>query len=249
MTTWRRPLCLIHLAWCVPSVAQDAPATTSYGIETAFRSGHSDRGFLISDRPVFQPVVWVSWRGTESYVWGSLALDDATDGSRPGILEAELAHKFEWTRVSIRPAARMWFYHDRVSRSHSRSLEAWLNVSTDLGPITLFTSQSVDVLDYRGGYFGEAGIESERNVSPHVEIGGSLGAGWANSTFNDYWAGVAKSAFNRVSAEGWLTLYPNPHFYIVPHVEFSSIVDRDVRAGDLYSPTYFLFRLTAGVEF
>jgi hypothetical protein len=218
-------------------------------LETAFRSGHADRGFLISDRPVFQPVVWVSGRGTEFSLWGNLALADATDGSRPEIVEAELTRKYEWKKLSIGPAARMYFYHDRVSRSKSQSLEAWLYLSNDFGPFTLFTNHSVDFLDYRGGYFGEAGVESGRNVSPSVKIGGSFGAGWANSRFNDYWAGVAKSAFNRVSAEGWLTVYAKPHFYIEPHVEFSSIVDRDVRAGDLFSPTYSLFRLTTGVQF
>ena len=254
---------LVLFAWCAPAGAQDtsvtsalrpaAPldtaATISYGLETAFRSGHSDRGFLISDRPVFQPVVWVSRRGTEFSLWSNYALAEATDGSRPEIVEAELTRKYEWKRLSIGPAARMYFYHDRVSRSNSRSLEAWLNLSNDLGPFTLFTNHSVDFLDYRGGYFGETGVESGRTVSSRVEIGGSLGAGWANSTFNDYWAGVAKSALNRVSAEGWLTVYPTPRFYIAPHVEFSSIVDRDVRAGDLFSATYSLFRLTTGVEF
>jgi hypothetical protein len=268
-------LWLVLLAWCAPAVAQDtsvasarppaAPdivrpkprdqktpdtaATISYGLETAIRTGHSDRGFLISDRPVFQPVVWVSRRGTNLSVWANLALADATDGSRPDIMETELTHKYEWKSYSIGPAARMYFYRDRVSRSTSRSVEAWLYLSRDLGPVTLFTNHSVDLLDYRGGYFGEAGVESEGVLSPGVEIGGSFGAGWANSTFNDYWAGVAKSAFNRVSAEGWLSVYPTPRFYIGPHVEFSSIVDRDVRAGDLFSPRYFVLKLTTGVEF
>jgi len=250
-----RGVWLVLFAWCAPAVAQDtsvAPAalpTISYGMETAFRSGHSDRGFLISDRPVFQPVVWASRRATEFSLWGNLALASATDGSRPEIVEGELTSKYEWKRFSIAPAARMYFYRDRVSRSSSRSLEAWLYLTSEIGPLTLFTNHSVDFLDYRGGYFGEAGVQSEQKLSPGVKIGGSLGAGWANSTFNDYWAGVPKSAFDRVDAEGWLTLYPQPHFYISPHVEFSSLVNRDVRAGDLFSPTYFLFTLSTGVEF
>ena len=268
-------LWLVLLAWCAPALAQDTtlalprsgsgpdslrstppdyhtPDTTaaiSYGLETAFRSGHSDRGFLISDRSVLQPVVWASWRGTDFSLWGNLALVDATDGSRPEIAEAEVTRTYEWKSLSIGPAARMWVYRDRVSGSSSRSLEAWLYLTKDLGPLTLFMNHSVDLLDNRGGYFGDAGIESARTVFPGVEIGGSFGAGWANRTFNEYWAGVAKSALNRVTAEGWLSVNPTPHFYITPHIEFSSIVDRDVRAGDLFSPTYSLFRLSAGVHF
>lgn len=244
----RVALGLVLLAWCAPVVAQDT-VRVSYGLETAFRSGHADRGFLISDRPVFQPVAWVSGLGTEFSLWGNLALAYATDGSRPEIAEAELTHKFAWKSLTIEPAARMYVYHDAVSRASDRSLEAWLNLSNHLGPFTLFTNHSIDLLDYRGGYFGEAGVESSRKLSPGVEIGGSLGGGWANAKFNDYWAGVAKSAFNRISAEWWLTFYPEPHFYIGPQVEFSSIVDRTVRTGDLFTPTYFLFTLSSGVEF
>ena len=245
----------VLLVWCAPAVAQDtsvAPAalpTISYGMETAFRSGHADRGFLISNRPVFQPVAWVSGRGTEFSLWSNVALADATDGSRPEIGEAELAHHYKWKSLTIGPAARMYVYHDPVSRSSGRSLEAWLYVSNTLGPLTVFTNHSVDLLDYRGGYFGEAGVESERKLSSAIEMGGSLGGGWANSRFNNYWAGVAKSAFDRISADWWITIHREPHFYIGPQVEFSSIVDRAVRGGDLFTPTYFLFTLTTGVEF
>ena len=263
MSTQRLALGLILLVWCAPAVAQDTSVTpqppnekprdsaalVSYGLETAFRSGHSDRGFLISDRAVFQPDGWVSLRGTELSLWSNFAIADATDGTRPEIVEAELTHTFKWKSLSIGPSGRTYFFQDHVSRSSGRSVEAWLYVSNRLGPFTLFTNHSVDLLDYRGGYFGEAGIEAEGKLFPGLAIGGSLGGGWANRRFNEYWAGVAKSAFDRVMAETWVTLYLAPHFYVGPHVEFSSIVDRDVRAGDLFSPRYFLFTFTTGVEF
>jgi hypothetical protein len=191
----------------------------------------------------------VSHREIEFSLWSNFALADATDGSRPDIAEAELTTKYKWNSVAIAPAARMYVYQDRVSRFSGRSLEAWLNLANDFGPFTLFLNHSVDLLDYRGGYFGEAGLESSGKVSRRLEIGGSLGGGWANSTFNQYWAGVAKSAFNRVNAEAWFTVYANPHVYIGPHLEFSSIVDREVRAGDLFRPTYLLLTLITGVEF
>ena len=282
-------LWFVLLAWSASAMAQDTSVTSappasppsagakiSYGVETAYRTGHSDRGFLISDRPVFQNVVWLSVGGTESYLWSNIPLAHATDGSRSQIVEAELAHKFEWKTLSIGPAARAYFYQDRQDRAsrsnshhgkgrrtrpHARvfenppadgrasgSLEAWLSLTSDLGPFTLFTNHSVDLRDYRGGYFGEAGVEVGRKVSSRVEIRGSFGAGWANSKFNDYWASVRKSAFNRASAEGWLTVHATSRLFLAPHVEFSSIVDRDVRRGDLFNPTYTLFRLTAGVE-
>src|SRR5262249_13224467 len=106
------------------------------------------------------------------------------------------------------------------------------------------------VLTYKGAYFGEAGISTERRVSQRMEIGGSFGAGWASSSFNQAYAGVAKSALNRISAESWLTAHLTPRFYAGLHVGCSTVVDRDVRAGrDVVRPTYVLVRLTTGGEF
>ena len=42
----------------------------------------------------------------------------------------------------------------------------------------------------------------------------TLGAGWASSAFNEAYAGIATSAFNRISLEAWLTAHVTPHAYI-----------------------------------
>jgi hypothetical protein len=48
--------------------------------------------------------------------------------------------------------------------------------------------------------------------------------------------------------EGWLTAHASPRCYIGPHVEFSTIVNRSVRAG-VTRPTYVLAGVTTGVGF
>lgn len=217
-------------------------------MQIAFRSGHADRGLLINDRPVLQPVAWVSGRVADFYVWGNVPLHETTDGSRPHILEMELKHAQQWRNFTIAPAIRMWFYRDPPSTYSERSIEGWLYLSYDAGPFGLFSEHSLDVLTYRGGYFGAGGIWSERSLSPSVEVGGSFGAGWASSAFNDGWFGLDRAALNRISVEGWLTAYVNAHFYIAPHVQFSTTVDQGLRA-QLARPTFFLVRLATGVEF
>jgi hypothetical protein len=219
-----------------------------YGMEIELSSGHADRGFVISDRLVLQPVVWLGGSVAAISLWSNFTLAETTDGARPQILELELGRGHEWKDLSITPAFRMFFYHDPLSSYSTHSLEGWLYVWYDAGPLSLFTRQSVDVLTYRGAYFGDAGIESERSVSERVEVGGSLSAGWASGSFNDLYAGVDRFAFNRMSVEGWLTFYLPPHSYIGPHFEFSTIVPRDVRA-ELSRPTFVFLGLTMGVEF
>jgi hypothetical protein len=242
---------LALIAWCPPAWAQDAKVrSVSYGVEIAFGSGHADRGFIVSDRPVIQPVAWVSGHGAEVSLWSSVTLDRNTDGSRPEILEMELTREYEWRHITIGPAVTMFSYHDALSTDYDRSIEAWLSLSYDLGPFRLLTNHSLDVLTNPGAYYGEAGIAFDGRASPQIEIGGSFGAGWASSAFNADYAGVPRSALDRVSAEAWLTAHVGRHFYISPHVEFSTLVDRRVRAGpDVVRPTYVLVGLATGGEF
>ena len=242
-------VCFALGTWCPPAFAQTSPDTrnTIYGLEIALRSGHADRGFVISDRPVAQPVVWVTARLAELSLWGNLPLAQNTDGSRPWIVEAELTRAHEWGRLSIAPAVRMFYYRDPLSIYNTRSVEGWLYLSYDAGPFRLFTHHSLDVWTYGGAYFGQAGIESEGRLSRQIAVGGSVSAGWASAKFNETYAGLARSALDRVSAEAWLTVHPQPHVYITPHVEFSTIVNDGVRA-QLARPTYVLVRLSTGVE-
>jgi hypothetical protein len=234
-----------------PAFAQESSSLQrpiSYGAEIALSSGHADRGLVISDRPVVQPVAWVSGRGASFSVWSSLTLGETTDGSRPQILEMELTREHEGRHLTVGPAIRMFFYRDALSFDSSRSIEVWLNVSYSVGPLRLFTNHSVDVLAYRGAYFGEAGLAFERRVSQRIKVGGSYGIAWASSTFNHAYVGIDKSALNRLSAEGWLTAYVKPRLYIGPYFKFSTTVARAVRA-ELARPSYFFVGLTTGVEF
>jgi len=240
-------LALLACAPAARAVAQDIPQRPTYGIEIAFRSGHADRGFIINDRPVVQPVMWFSGRGTEFSAWSSFAVAQTTDGARPQIVELELTHEHKLGRLTVGPALRMYFYHDALSAERDRSLEGGLNLSYHVGPLRLFTRHSLDVLTYKGAYFVDAGVESYTRVSPPLEIGGSLGAGWASWRFNYAYAEVAKSTLDRVRAATWLTVYMK-RFYVGPHFEFSTIVDPAVRAATS-RPTYLLVRLSMGGEF
>jgi hypothetical protein len=220
----------------------------SYGVEVELSSGHADRGLVISDRPVVQAFTWVSGRVAAFSVWSNIALGETTDGSRPQILEMELTRAHEWRNLTIEPAIKMFFYRDPLSIYTSRSIESWLYLSYHVGSFRLFTNQSVDVLAYKGAYFGEAGIAFERRLSPRVEVGGSFKTAWASSTFNDVYVGIHNSALNLTGVEGWLTVYAKPHLYIRPYFEFSTTVNRAVRAA-LAHPTLFFVGLVTGVEF
>jgi hypothetical protein len=217
-------------------------------VEIELGSGYADRGIVISDRPVVQPVAWVSGSVATFSVWSNFTLGETAEGSRPQIFEMELTRAHEWGNLTIEPAVTMFFYRDPLGVYNTRSIEGWLYLSYHAGPFRLFTNHSVDALAYKSAYFGEAGIAFERRVSPRVEVGGSLNAGWASSRFNDAYVGIDQSALNLVGVEGSLTAYVKPHLYVGPYVQFSTIVDRALRAK-LAQPTLLSVGLATGVKF
>ena len=124
-------------------------------------------------------------------------------------------------------------------------MEGSLKLSYPIGPLRIFTTHAVDVLAYRGSYFGEAGLEYERQVTKNTEFTVSVRSGWASAKFNDVYIGVDKSAFNFVGVEGSLTYYLGRRMYIRPHIEFSSITDRRLR-GQLEPANTVKFGLAFG---
>ncbi|MGH7751364.1 MAG: hypothetical protein ACREN5_00985, partial [Gemmatimonadales bacterium] len=190
----------------------------------------------------------VSGTAASFSLWSNFPLTQTTDGSLPQIVELELTHTYTWRNLTVEPTIRTYFYRDPLSQYSSRSTEGWLYLSYAAGPLSLFMHHSLDVMAYRGAYFVEGGLEFEGQVSPQVEAGGSVGAGWASSAFNDAWVGVHQSGLNRLRAEGWLTAYVQPHLYVGPTFEFSTIVNPAVRA-EAARPTFFLLGFTTGVEF
>jgi hypothetical protein len=109
-------------------------------------------------------------------------------------------------------------------------MESSLMLSYPVGPLRIFTSHAFDVLAYPGSYFGEAGLKYERQFKKSIELSISTRSGWASAKFNDVYIGVNKSAFNYVGVEGSLTYNLGQHLYFQPHIEFSSITDRRLRA-------------------
>jgi outer membrane scaffolding protein for murein synthesis (MipA/OmpV family) len=124
-------------------------------------------------------------------------------------------------------------------------MEGSLKLSYPAGPLRIFTTHSFDVLAYRGSYFGEAGVEYEKQVAKSIEFATSIRSGWASAKFNDVYIGVNKSAFNYVGVEGSFTYYLGQRMYFRPHVEFSSITDRMLR-GQLAPANIVNFGLAFG---
>ena len=250
--------CLTFALCCFPAFAQELTqppqegppeqSKIAWGVENDFRSSHVWRGLVISDRPVLQPEAWISVSGFTLDAWSNLTLRDTTDRTRPRIMELSLQYDRDWGKLKIEPTLEADFYHDPLNVESSKWVESSLRVSYPAGPLRMFTAHSFEISDYRGAYFGEAGIDYERRLSKKTEVEITPKIGWASTKFNEANIGVPKAAFNLLAVESSLTYYFNKNLYLRPELGFSRIMDAQLRAAAL-NPTFLTFGLAIGVSF
>ena len=208
------------------SVARD---TFTYGAEMDFNSDYVWRGLLLDDGPVWQPSAWISAFGFTFTAWGNVVMTGASEGAGQKSGGLTLTYDCDWEKLKIEAALDAYTGRQSPDFEARNTMEASLKLSYPAGPLRIFTTHAFDVLAYRGSYFGEAGLEYERQVTKSAEFAISIRSGWASAKFNDVYIGVDKSAFNFVGVEGSLTYYLGRRMYFRPHIEFSSITDQRLR--------------------
>jgi hypothetical protein len=229
------------------SQASVASAAFTYGAETDLNSGYVWRGLLLDEGPVVQPSAWISAFGFTLTAWGNVAMTGASEGAGLNSGGLVLTYEREWEKLRIEAALDAYVGRQSSDIESRNTVEGSLGLSYPVGPLRIFTTHAFDVLAYRGSYFGEAGLEYERQVTKNTEFTISFRSGWASAKFNDAYIGVHKSAFNFVGAEVSGSYYFGPHLYLRPHIQFSSITDRRLR-GQLAPADIVTFGLAFGLR-
>jgi hypothetical protein len=231
------------------SQASGEGATFTYGAEMDFNSNYVWRGLLLEDGPVGQPSAWISAFGFTLTAWSNVSMTNASGGAGLKTGGLTLAYNRDWEKLKIEAALDAYMGQQSMNIEEDietrDTMESLLKMSYPVGPLRIFTTHAFDVLAYRGSYFGEAGLEYQRQVTKNTEFTVSIRSGWASAKFNDAYIGVNKSAFNFVGAGGSLTYYLGSRMYFRPHIEFSSITDQRLR-GQLSPSSIVNFGLAFG---
>jgi len=228
-----------------PEQLTDKQSTFTYGAETNFSSGAVWRGLSLQDGPVGQPSAWVSAFGFTFTACSNVALTRTSESAGLKSSDLILTYDREWKKLKIGAALDAYFGRQSSDIDSRNTMEGSLGLSYPAGPLRIFTSHAFDVLAYRGSYFGEAGLEYERQVTKSAEFAISIRSGWASSKFNSVYIGVDKSAFNFAGAEGSLTYSLGRRLYFQPRIEFSSITARKL-SEQLEQANTFNYGLAVG---
>ena len=218
----------------------------TYGAEIAFASQYIWRGIELSDGVVLEPAAWIQAYGLYFEVWGNFFLEDADQGE-PNEIDLISYYELVWNNFTLEPGFEAFLYPDADEPS---TLELTIGLSYSiLDQFSIFTKHYFDVAEYQGSYFGTVGVGFERELeSLPFYIDSSLKLGWGNSDFNEVNIEVSKSALNVIIADLSVYYYPLDHLYIRPHIQFSALLDDDLRDA-VDNPTIVSGGIAVGVEF
>jgi hypothetical protein len=218
----------------------------SAGLEADLVSRYVWRGLALSDGPVLQPSVWASFAGLTLTPLANVAFRE--DSARAGLNELDLT--LDYSRdvfdLTVDPSFAMYLYPNQADAAPTGELAVAL--SYPVGPISIFTNHSVDLIAAPGAYFGDAGLSFENEFARNLSVEASARAGWASARFNDANLGVNRAALNMAGADLALSWSPGGWFYLRPHAALSVILDRELRAA-VASPLLIAGGLAIGRDF
>ncbi len=215
----------------------------SFGAELDGNSRYVWRGLALSDGPVLQPSAWVSLAGFTLTPFANFAfreddapaglneLDFTLDYSRDIRLEARDASREagDESNLTVNPSFSVYLYPNQVDAPPTGELA--LALSYPVGPVSVFTDHSVDLIATPGAYFGDAGLSFETEPIPSLTAEASAYAGWGSARFNDANLDVNRAALDVAGADLALTWSVCGLFYLRPHAGLSVLLDRELRAA------------------
>ena len=228
-------------AMCAVARMASAQSPTA-GADVDVVSRYVWRGVPYSDGAAVQPSIWTSLHGWTLSLWSNLVVADRIDRGQFNHLFVSATYSTEAGRFVIEPAVEAWHTKAFGEVAAVTTAEGLVRVSTDVGPLNIFTNHTVDLQAYRGAYIGDAGLGHRRTIGPRAELATEFAISWATARYNSGYVGVAKSAFNYASLSGSVAIRLNDHWSLRPHVEWQPIIDAALRRA-LQSKAFF----TAGV--
>lgn len=226
---------------------QESEETVGFGAEVDFNRSYIWRGVRWNEGFLVQPSAWVSSYGFCFTAWANVVADDKDPLVETGLNEIDLILEYGIAVGAVELTPSFTYYHYPEDDSFN-SGELAINAALPVGPISLVTDQIVDVMEYSGAYFGDLGIEYEREINSGLSVSSYAYLRWASSKFNESYVGLSKNALNYVDLGISFPYYVTEEFYCAPHAEINFTLDDEIK-DCLDEENPFNFGLIAGYEF
>lgn len=196
------------------------------------------RGIPLSDGKVITPSTSISFSNFElasnAYLflnkedfWGSIKLVPA-QYKIPEIDFSLSYNDFSLWNLSIKPYTELYCY---PLGSDPLTGSVGLEVTYPLWFINFDSNISIIYMGFTGVYYGDIGFSYENTFLDNFTVSGAIKLDITSKEFNNRFMDVNKATIS--AFESALSLsYKINDFYIKPHIEFSSIIDKDLRVEE-----------------
>jgi hypothetical protein len=238
-------LSLLVVPVCRAEEAESAPAF-AFGMEADLNSRFIWRGIALSRGMVLQPAAYLTVHNFTFDVWNNFELKPETGERHYNETDLTISYSREWRKFNFEPALQTYLYPRNFNAPNTA--EASLKIAYPLRSIDVFTRHVFDLAAFRGAYFGEAGIDWQKEFGRRLELSVSGSAGWGGGRFNDAYFGVPGGALNVVSLDMALSWQAAKNLRIRPHANLSALVSSHLRNA-VSEPDLKSFGITMCLDF
>jgi len=241
------------LAAAPAALAEDATLGFSMGAD--YLSKYIWRGQNLSDDPVFQPSVGVTYGPLSLSLWGNMDTTNINGNSGDfSELDTTLSLAGDVPGLEGVGYSLGAIYYDFPGTAYPDTTEAYAGVSLAL-PLNPSLTVYRDIDEAKGTYYAlgvSHSIENVAEIAADMPVGMSLGAsvGYGNSAYNKYYWGVdGNKAQDFTVTLGLPTTVGS--WTITPKMGYSTLLSSDLRDSDAYgtSSDNFYIGIGASISF
>lgn len=223
----KKTVCGIVMIGCYSIMLHSAWAF-EFGVDLPVNSKYMWRGLELNEDPVFQPDVWISYKGFNLTVWGNMELTSIYNGhgenGDPGdFTEVDYTLKYEGDFDKLNYSLG-YIYYDYPHTAYDSTYELFGSIGYDvlLSP-TLTVYRDLKEAD---GWYMSLGISHEvalpRVLNSTLTLSGAIGFSSENHTELYYGEGSNTCTDSLVSAA--LEIPVTGNIAIIPSVNYSALL-------------------------
>jgi hypothetical protein len=226
-------ICSVVIISLMPHIcrAEETPESSRqivFGTELDFNSLYIWRGLALSRGMVLQPSAFATIHNITVSSWSNCEISPEFGKRHLNETDLTITYGKAWHNISFEPTFQAYFFPRNVENPNTAEFIFKVRYPL-IKPMGVFTRHAFDLASFRGAYFGEAGVDWQKEFGRQLKLSVSASAGWGGARFNDGYLGLAKSALNAVSFDTALSWQVTKKFLIRPHANLSSLVDHHLR--------------------
>jgi hypothetical protein len=218
-------LLLIGQQGICQTTEEEAGSDWSFGVSSGFSNKYMWRGIVYNNGLVLQPEAYIGYKDFSFSVWSNTTLYDVD-----GVTAHEIDYTLDYSHAAEKFEVETYLsYYQYIQQVDAPNTAEWyLKGSLPLGNFSVYSSLTVDVLEYAGASFLELGLNYEKELTEKLTLAAGCLTAFGGKKFNVNYLDIEKSAFNHVGGLVGLSYSLSENLTLEANFYQNVYVDSDV---------------------